>query len=519
MTQSRSESSRFQAGVLALVAVVILRSTARADMTLTPAAIAQGYSLSTFATNVPNDGSAGPVGIAFPGTGVMVSDFPGHVRVFPSHADGQDAASVSAVTYPFIDSTGIAELGGTFYMAQRGSGRVVQINPDGTFNQVIVTGLPFALGLVADPFTGHLFVSTSNAPSPAIYDVDPIAKTATLFVSVDADGLTLSGDGRTLYAAVARERILGFDTAGGAQVFDSGTISFVDGPALGIGSLAGKIFANVNDGTVWEVDLATGVQTLIASGGSRGDLVAVDPSDATLLLTQMDRILRLHGPPPCGGFGVASLQLAPPVATDAVGQTHTVTATATANGVPVAGLTVTDTVTGANATMGTCVTDGKGTCSFAYAGANVGTDTITASASPACGQTLTATATQAWCDAETSARIRIDGECDCGGASNHGAYVQCVAHAVKTSVKAGTLPKTFSGGVKRCAAKSTCGKSGFVTCCRTTARGVTRCSIKHGAAKCKAPKGGTAHVGNHASCCDACATSPCVAAEEGIAVD
>ena len=59
------------------------------------------------------------------------------------------------------------------------------------------------------------------------------------------------------------------------------------------------IFVNTNGGTVVEVNLATKVQTLIASGGSRGDFVTVDPSNNTLLLTQSDRILRLSG----GNFG------------------------------------------------------------------------------------------------------------------------------------------------------------------------------------------------------------------------
>jgi hypothetical protein len=71
-----------------------------------------------------------------------------------------------------------------------------------------------------------------------------------------------------------------------------------------------------------------------------------------------------------------------------------------------------------------------------------------------------------------------------------------------------------------CAARSTCGKPGFVTCCRTTAKGVTKCSIKHGAAKCTAPKHGGATVGTHASCCDACSGSTCLlAAPAAIAID
>jgi hypothetical protein len=257
------------------------------------------------------------------------------------------------------------------------------------------------------------------------------------------------------------------------------------------------------------VDLATGAQTLLASGGSRGDLVAVDPSDATLLLTQTDRILRLHGPPPCGRFGVATLQLAPPTGTDVVGQTRSVTVTATENSVPVAAVAVTGTVTGANAATGNCVTDANGTCSFSYTGANAGSDTITATGTLACGTALAGTATQVWCDSQTFARRQIDGQCMCATATNHGAYVKCVAHALKASIKGGTAPKAFSGAIKRCAARSTCGKPGFVTCCRTTKKGAMKCSIKHGAAKCKAPSGGQAHVGTHASCCDACSTSAC----------
>src|SRR6185369_2055824 len=326
-----------------------------------------------------------------------------------------------------------------------------------------------------------------------------------LFASVDADGMTVGGDGRTLYAAVFRQHLVGFDIGSKAQVFDSGTIAYVDGPALGIGSLAGKIFANVNDGTVWEVDLATSAQTLIASGGSRGDLVAVDPADGSLLLTQTDRILRLHGPPPCGRFGAASLRLQQLSSTAAVGQSHALTATATVNDVPVSGVQVSAAVAGANAAAPTCTTGGDGTCTLSYSGTNAGTDTVTASASLVCAQAGSATATVVWCDAETSARLQIDQTCSCDTATNHGAYVHCVAHAVKGSAAA----KALGGAIKRCAAQSTCGKPGFVTCCRTNKHGTTKCSIKHGAAKCKAPKGGSAHVGEHASCCDACTSPAC----------
>jgi hypothetical protein len=112
--------------------------------------------------------------------GVMVSDFPGHIRVFPTHADGQDAAAVPAVTYPSIDATGIAELGGSFYLAQRTSGRIVRIDAAGNQAEVIVGGLPLALGIVGDPRTSRLFLATTNAPDAAIWVVDPVARTASI---------------------------------------------------------------------------------------------------------------------------------------------------------------------------------------------------------------------------------------------------------------------------------------------------------------------------------------------------
>src|SRR5262245_47906832 len=96
--------------------------------------------------------------------------------------------------------------------------------------------------------------------------------------------------------------------------------------------------------------------------------------------------------------------------------------------------------------------------------------------------------------------------CDCGGFPNHGQYVKCVAQAVNA---AALENRSCGGAVKECAARSTCGKPGFVTCCRTKATGETKCSTKSSADNCKAPKGGSACVGTKASCCDACTDSGC----------
>ena len=118
----------------------------------------------------------------------------------------------------------------------------------------------------------------------------------------------------------------------------------------------------------------------------------------------------------------------------------------------------------------------------------------------ACTDSAAVAATRAAADqACTSKGMR------CSTAKSHGEYVSCVAHQAKAAVKAGTLPKQCKGTVVKCAAKSTCGKPGFVTCCRPTKKGNTACAITPGAARCTAPKHGAACVGSVPSCCDVCA--------------
>lgn len=111
--------------------------------------------------------------------------------------------------------------------------------------------------------------------------------------------------------------------------------------------------------------------------------------------------------------------------------------------------------------------------------------------------------------AVAAARSTAEEQCDCAGATNHGQYVKCVNEVAKTLASTGALPQECKGEVTRCAAKSTCGKPGFVTCCRIDRRGKVKCSIKRGADRCRPPRDGQACVGSAASCCDACQpTSP-----------
>ncbi len=100
----------------------------------------------------------------------------------------------------------------------------------------------------------------------------------------------------------------------------------------------------------------------------------------------------------------------------------------------------------------------------------------------------------------------------CTTASNHGAYVSCIAHQAKAD---GTLPKSCRGAVIKCAAKSSCGKAGAVTCCVTKGT-KTKCKVAKGT--CTPPKGGTACMSTHRSCCDACTATGC-ASPSGAFVD
>jgi hypothetical protein len=233
--------------------------------------------------------------MVFPASGgVLVSDSSGNVRLFPSDTDGQNAATVvpvSGASYGAGTTSGLARVGANLYLMMSGLNHIAQINDEGTLSNVLAKGTA-PLGVAVNPLNGHLFVSSFNSK---IYDVNPVTGAASVFLNVSADGLAFDPSSGILYAAAAgNTRVEAFNITTKALVYDSGSIAGgPDGIALGTGPVAGNLFVNTNGGTVVEVNLATKAQTIIASGGSRGDFVTVDPNNGTLLLTQSDRIMRL----------------------------------------------------------------------------------------------------------------------------------------------------------------------------------------------------------------------------------
>jgi len=97
-----------------------------------------------------------------------------------------------------------------------------------------------------------------------------------------------------------------------------------------------------------------------------------------------------------------------------------------------------------------------------------------------------------------NARAAVAANCDCAGAASRGEYVRCATQQAESVL----VNRGCRGRVKKCASKSTCGKPGSVTCCRTNS-GESKCKTMRSAAACQ-DKGGI--FGTCMSCCDACAS-------------
>lgn len=108
------------------------------------------------------------------------------------------------------------------------------------------------------------------------------------------------------------------------------------------------------------------------------------------------------------------------------------------------------------------------------------------------------------CEAASSAiGAFVDTECPCAGRDdgngatiawkNHGHYVRCVAHAVRAAARSLGVKRRCGRALVPCAARSTCGKHGAVTCVIAG-----ECSVLS-ADECAALGG----VGGSGSCCTA----------------
>lgn len=269
--------------------------------TLSAYAQGQGFTLDLFANNFDPRSCCGPLGMTFAGPDqVMVADYFGNIRKF-SDINNQNAAAVVPVTNVGDgDGVGMTKLGNYLYVAGQASGRVIRLNLDGTQAGTLVSGLGQPTGIAADPIHNKLYVSVPwGPPTPGIYEINMNDATPSAALKVSGswfDGLTVSADGSTLYAANVGEpsNVRGFRTSDFSEVFNSGLIAGLpDGTELGGGTLAGWIFINTNTGGLLEMNLSDHTTHQITTGGTRGDFIAADPYNGSLLFTQATEIYRL----------------------------------------------------------------------------------------------------------------------------------------------------------------------------------------------------------------------------------
>lgn len=286
---------------------------AQSGAELTPAAQARGFQLSTFISDIPLINR--PVGIAFREDGqVLVSDYGGAIRLYPSHADAWTFADGVQIAYHGYEGAYDfaqyqAGRGYRTFMSQPQLDRVVEITPDGVIEGAMFTDLTWPASLaeapagLRGPSEGHLLIACADG----IYDLDPRERSIVRRLTEDVvHGLQFSRDGATVLAALD-DRIRGYDLATGQVIFDTFDSGPIEGDVRdvvqGVGGLAGNLYVGTLSGDLWEISQADPAQrTLLVTGGSASffmtpDSAAPGPDSGlvypSLLICRGDEVLRL----------------------------------------------------------------------------------------------------------------------------------------------------------------------------------------------------------------------------------
>jgi Bacterial Ig-like domain (group 1) len=363
----------------------------------TPAAhAAPGDLLKTITTSCPGNGSGGGIGVAFDGTNILYTcaneaqvhftDISGAALGSIGTLDaGGNPVSVDAIAW---DSNLNTLWGGD--LDGSGNCRIWKVD---TSSGAAMLQFSFTdpSGFCSAEFFDGLRVDTSTNTLYLSPDVNPTIR------HFSEAGAPLPGD-PIPFSTLADGNCTGFVFPGCPN----------SGLAIGID---GVLFAGTN-GFSKIVELNPTVPSFLgvfASVSGRDEDLECGPlfakADGSVVETILSReffsgnIAVLEAPR--GTCVTYKLGLTPPTATNMTGSTHTVTATLTANSKPLAGQTILFSVSGANTTSGSAVSDASGSATFSYIGTNFGNDTITACAdinkNGACDpEEPTATATKTW---------------------------------------------------------------------------------------------------------------------------
>lgn len=294
---------------------------------------APGYSARDYATGFRSLACChwGPIGLAFDQSDnlYVANNADGHLYRF---APGGGAASGDTRVTGAPIGGGPAGLAvgrdGRLFLARYDAGDVVELNPATGGIVRTLAKIQCATGLAVDPASGDLFVS-QNLCGTTIWRISGSGAVAPYVSNIPGvDGLSFGNDG-TLYAVSGGQVVKIGGTGSGAPgaVTPIVYIPEADGIAAGVAPPGGGpafVVVNRNDGAVTRADLTANPVTKgdIFTGGSRGDLAAVD-SSGCLYITQTASVVRVSpsgracdlspsttGPP--GRPGVVADLLAPP---------------------------------------------------------------------------------------------------------------------------------------------------------------------------------------------------------------
>ena len=268
---------------------------ADAALTLNATGVADGFGLSTFYTD-PGAyyGVIGNVGL--PGNITIGSGYArGQIYKF-NDVDGQSFGSAIQTAAAGGTPTDIATVSGVAYVGLLGGGYYKVNTATLALTPLSISGISAYYGLWGNETNGHLIAGTYQG----LVDINPTTGTYTLVGSPggNIDGVTVSPDGKVAYVEDNSSSIYGYSLVTpnpATPVFvDTGLPGGPDGTGIiSGGTFDGDLIVDNNDGTVGLINHVTGAETIIASGGSRGDLVAPDPSNGTLFLSSADANYRL----------------------------------------------------------------------------------------------------------------------------------------------------------------------------------------------------------------------------------
>jgi hypothetical protein len=286
---------RRKVAATAALAAALLWCAGAADAYQTTA----GWVASDYATGFAHRDMAGPLGLAFDGSGnLLVTNSPeGSLYKI---APGGGTAAGAKIRDGYGEAEGLAfDKSGRLYLARGFNHDVVELDPsDGRIIRQVVTGLPCPTGLATDPISGDLFVSNVFCPGGGIMRITNFAAgpgTAGLYAGgQDADGLAFAPDG-TLYASAQDKvvQIAGTSSGSPGAASDVAGVPFLDGIAVAPPTPQDNGYLVVSR-TTGEIDRVgfDGRVTPVLTGGSRADLLTVGP-DRCIYADLQDRVIKL----------------------------------------------------------------------------------------------------------------------------------------------------------------------------------------------------------------------------------